>query len=738
MKKTGLILLLLVFILTSCGVTEPTTTIDETTSESNLNRAEDYAALIELISQAQSGSNYPPFAQLGRQRDMVASEASEAENAAGDKSFDDYARTNIQVEGVDEADIIKTDGRYIYLVANSRLYIIDAENPAAMQITASVKFSYAEDGDMIKGETPIELYLDPENERIALLVTGYISEKVTVTREEMEREESEKIVGATAAGDYDYGEESLPDEPAAEDTPVSADNDNEGEIAPDAGSGSSGSYSGSEAEKVSDAAPDSYSYYMPQKEYVTTLVYDVSDRTQPQLMRRFSQEGYYLTSRRIDSAVYVVSNQYNYQIMAQDAQKTEIDPQDVFPATTDGDVKDDWQTVPADSIAVVPQGDYNNQIVISALDIKDETKDEAVMSLIGSSGTVYASADYLYIAAWQYNQDEQDASSIEVATDLYRFRLDAAGISEAGSGTVPGAIVNQFSMDEHGGYFRIATTSGTMWSRSEADTSKNNVYVLDDKLDIVGQVTGLAPGESIKSVRFLGEMAYVVTFRTVDPLFVIDLSEPTNPLVLGELKIPGYSTYLHPVSDTLLLGFGYDVIEMEDERIVNAGIKVSVFDVSDYSSPQEISSISLGGMGSWSDVLYSHKSLLYSREKNIIAFPASLTAAEGIDYNYELEFQGLVVLSLDEDNVLSRRGGVSHLDADEKDSYGYDAIYHSTWIADTLYTLSAREIRASNLVSLAEQGSVTLPGYDEQPTYYYGYGIREDIETEQAETTISD
>jgi uncharacterized secreted protein with C-terminal beta-propeller domain len=294
-------------------------------------------------------------------------------------------------------------------------------------------------------------------------------------------------------------------------------------------------------------------------------------------------------------------------------------------------------------------------------------------------------------------------------------------------------------MDEYKGYFRIATTTGDTWMGS-VNPSNNNLYVLDGNLDIVGQVTGLAPGETIRSVRFMGDQAYIVTFRSVDPLFSIDLSDPRQPIVRGELKIPGYSTYLHPVDENLLIGFGYDVY-VEKDSAFNLGIKVSLFDISDYDNPLEISSIVLGGAGSYADILYNHKSLLFSKDKNVIAFPAILTQksdANPREYTQPV-FQGLLVLGMDDDRQISLRGYVSHsekyndpfgigrelTDKDWNAFYGYDAIYRAAYIGDTLYTFSGRQLRATVLDSYDNLGSVELPGYDETNGggYYRDTGV---------------
>ena len=481
--------------------------------------------------------------------------------------------------------------------------------------------------------------------------------------------------------------------------------------------------------------------YYQSKSYTTTRIYDISDKANPQIVRQFTQEGYYLTSRKIGDDLYIVSNQYKYQIYAETA--TDVNPEDVLPCVTDDAASGEWDLLPPEKISILPEGDVNNQLIISGIDTMQDSRKPDTVSLIGSSGMVYTSATQLYVAGWGMIWDEKENSIPEYTTDIYRFSLSDSTVQESGKGSVPGSIINQFSMDEYNGYFRLATTT---WAWNETGTENltaNHLYVLDGNLKITGKITGLAKGESIQSVRFMGDQAYVVTFRQVDPLFVIDLKNPAAPAVLGQLKIPGYSTYLHPYGENLLLGFGYDV-KVDGDNAYTMGMKVSVFDVSDFNNPQEVSTLLLGGRGSYSDVLYNHKSLLFSQDKNLIAFPAVLTkllAGDPLAYT-EPSFQGLLILEVGADNQLNLRGSITHFDKlndpngsgtlNEKDYnafYGYDAIYRGAFIGNTLFTFSGRQVRSASLDTLAPVGQVELSGFDEVQNnwYYYGRGIADTI-----------
>lgn len=179
-------------------------------------------------------------------------------------------------------------------------------------------------------------------------------------------------------------------------------------------------------------------------------------------------------------------------------------------------------------------------------------------------------------------------------------------------------------MDEHDGYFRTVTTTGDLWD--ERNPSENNLFILDEDMKLVGSITGLAKEERIYSARFMGDKAYMVTFRETDPLFVIDVANPTKPQVLGELKIPGFSNYLHPLGESHLIGFGYETssvvpVGSKEPIIQTEGIKISLFDVSDFGNPKEVDTEVIGGQGTYSPLVYDHHALFEHSEKNLFGFP---------------------------------------------------------------------------------------------------------------------
>lgn len=193
-------------------------------------------------------------------------------------------------------------------------------------------------------------------------------------------------------------------------------------------------------------------------------------------------------------------------------------------------------------------------MTIAAFDLEKPEEEASILTYVGSGNQIYMSKDNLYVAVpnhyhgpnWMDNQN----------TELYRFSVEGTNVQFAANGSIQGYLLNQFSMDEHKGYFRVAATRGQAWD--EQSPSSNHLYILDGGLNTVSSVDDLARGERIYSVRFMQDKAYVVTFKEVDPLFVFDLSNPNEPKVLGELKIPGFSNYLHPYDENHLIGFGYD------------------------------------------------------------------------------------------------------------------------------------------------------------------------------------
>lgn len=555
----------------------------------------------------------------------------------------DHSTTNVQVEGVDEGDLVKTDGEYIYFVNEQRIAVVKAYPPDKMSLVTVERF----DGEQL---WPHEIYIDGN----LLVVVGWAHREFT-------------IMDGPAVG----GRTTIYPPP-----------------------------------RVTDQT-------------VKVKVYDMTDRSSLTLLREVEVAGYYIASRKIGSAFYLVANKYL------DMHILENWPGSAAPAYRDTAGKDSFVTVGYDEIRYFPGFNQPNYLMVAGFDLADPGRPAEVHTYLGAGENIYASLDNLYVAVTRYEQAEE-RSEYTVRTGLYRFALAGGRVSFSAEGEVPGTVLNQFSMDEYGGYLRVAVTTGFAWWRGD-DTSENHLYILDGSLNTVGKVEGLAPGERIYSARFLGEKGYVVTFRTVDPLFALDLSNPRNPRVLGELKIPGYSTYLHPYDENHLLGFGMDAEEVpikdETGRVIdtvalNLGMKISLFDVSDMTNPVEKFVISIGGRGTHSDLLYNHRALLFSRERELLAFPVSVAADPGPADPRDpwrwgrFEFQGVYVYRVNAAQGFTLMGKVTHLPAGfdpEKHwagSGGY--VQRALYIGDVLYTLSPEAVQAHSLPGLSLLAAIPL------------------------------
>ncbi|WEK53512.1 MAG: beta-propeller domain-containing protein [Candidatus Cohnella colombiensis] len=481
-------------------------------------------------------------------------------------------------------------------------------------------------------------------------------------------------------------------------------------------------------------------------ETVQTLIYTLDDAGKPTLQRETELEGRYISSRKIDSALYIVTNKYmNYwgpmiyekrvavpKLMDGAAinEVTASDPnadlvRNFEPVYRDSAHSPDPQKLPLSDIRYFPDSPDMSTMLIGALDLDRPDQEMQVSAYLGSGQAIYASSKHLYVAVAKYTQNGAEYKQL---TQIYKFRLDQGQVVYAGEGSVPGQILNQFSMDEHNGYFRIATTDNKVMK--DQYTSTNNIYVLDEQLQTIGTLEDLAPGEHIYSVRFMGGRAYMVTFRTVDPLFVIDLHTPTKPAVLGQLKIPGYSDYLHPYDDTHIIGFGKETVELPSKGLgpgetmaYYQGFKMAIFDVSDVNNPKEQFKEIIGDRGTSSELLTNHKALLFDRSKGLLAFPvdlmevnraASSVADDALAYG-QFTYQGAYVYGIDLEKGFTLRGRITHLSNDDlakSGQYGFDyrkAVRRILYAGDTLYTLSERMVKANALSNLSERGSLTYP-----------------------------
>ncbi len=332
---------------------------------------------------------------------------------------------------------------------------------------------------------------------------------------------------------------------------------------------------------------------------------------------------------------------------------------------------------------------------------------EAVSTVVSGGDTVYASSTNLYVATQRWadwaalDEDQATREAETVSTHIHQFDIGGAGGAEyLASGSVDGFLLNQFAMSEHDGHLRVASTndpSWGWWSRGDQPSvSRVDVLARDDRqLRIVGSVGGLGQGERIFAVRFIGDIGYIVTFRQTDPLYTVDLSDPENPRVVGELKILGYSAYLHPIGDGLLLGIGQDA----DERGWTLGTQVSVFDVSDLSNPLRIHQFTVED--SYSDVEWDHRAFLYWAPKDMAVMPVGWWKYDD-QSDYWDYFAGAFVLSVGAGGIrqlatVEHEPKVPGVPEDELRFWGPWPILRSLVVGDTLFTVSEGGLLGSDL-----------------------------------------
>jgi hypothetical protein len=322
--------------------------------------------------------------------------------------------------------------------------------------------------------------------------------------------------------------------------------------------------------------------------------------------------------------------------------------------------------------------------------------------LMADARVVYGSERSLYAATQKWIDPTTRPERLPTSESTVIHRFDASDPDSTrllSSGEVPGYLLNQFSLSEHDGRLRVATTSRPIWWEGgpPRTSSQSTVTVLADRdgaLVPVGRVSGLGEGEQIYSVRFLGDTGYVVTFRQIDPLFVIDLSRPEAPRVAGKLELRGYSAYLHPVGDGLLLGIGQDVAPAGNEP---SGTQIELFDVGDPRAPRLLARTTLGG-GSSSEVQYDHHAFLFWPPAKLAVLPLQLAAGSGQG------FAGAIGYRLD-------RSGIAEVGRVAHDAQGGSApaIRRSIVIGERLFTVSDAGVMSSSLATLGRQAFVAFP-----------------------------
>jgi len=580
----------------------------------------------------------------------------------------DYSQTNIQVEGVDEADIIKNDGEYIYCISNASLFVLDVRDPHDMKVAAKITGSPAlpDFSLTVYYENYIDIFYDSDSKTLSLISNSYGS--------------NDTVYPYTAQGG------SVISGAAKEGSAVPV---------PDMGSTAAAAPSGDTA-AVGAAAPaaGSYNGMYPSAGFTILQSYDVSDPYAPKEIRTFLQEGNYLSSRRIDDTVYLITSQNIYY-------DGTVSAEDLFPSTSNG--PDNWSTVPAPDIFIVNPNYADTFTVVSAVNTRDAGQEARTQAVVGQGNIVYSSPDTLYIAAAVWNEiyyqtyGDFSASSSKMDTtgqapdDLYQtkilaFSITGGTLDAKASGTISGTLLNQYSMDEYQGNLRIAATSGG-WN----SVTSNNIIVLDSNLAVISSLTGLAPGEQIYSARFAGDRIYLVTFLQVDPFFVIDASDPANLTVLGKLKIPGYSNYLQMLGDNTVLAIG-NATYTSGGSVIPAGLKIAIFDVADPANPVMKSSLVYGTTFGSSEAQYNPKALLLNKERGLIGLPVSFDLASG---SYGTDYiNGYLLLHYDVNGNLTH--DYLFKDIDTLLSYG---LFRGITIKDTIFLVGSSEIQAYSLNS---------------------------------------
>ncbi|VVC00012.1 Beta propeller domain protein [uncultured archaeon] len=653
-----------------------------------------------------------------------------APSANGATQSTDYSQTNVQVAGVDEADIVKNDGKYIYAVGNAYNYygvgpfsfssntgmvnIIDAYPASQMKIVGKVTF----DGNA----NEIFVYND------TLVVFGSRYDRVP----------------------YPY--------PGME----------------------------ASAMCLRCIVPPYYS-----QNFAFMKIYDISDRASPKLEKEFEVKGSYVSSRMINGKVYGVFSDYaSYQdpvpLYAVDGVSQKIAPSDIsyFDWPDEGynyniflsyDLKDmskpetkkivlmgyaqnlfvsqdnmyvtytkydyyypQWAAFSEVYGAYLPDVAKQKIAEIDASNASDWRKDRLKMAEISDYAQQIAQSAGPSMTETLQKEYNEKLTALQLAnarnaerTQIHKFALD--GFVETAAGSVPGHVLNQFSMDENGNYFRVATTVPQVWNWNGQGTapSYSNMYVLDSSLKQAGSVENIAPGEQIYSVRFMGDRAYMVTFRQIDPFFVLDLSDPSAPKITGRLKLPGYSNYLQAYDETHIIGLGKDAtVDKNGQTAWYQGVKLSLFDVSDIANPREVASINIGDRGTDSYALTDHKAFLFSKEKNLLVIPILEAKIDPLKYagavpqwQYgDYVFQGAYVFNINA-NIITLRGKVTHVSDEELLKSGNyfwsnNNVQRSLYMDNYLYTVSDAYVKANDLGTLSPISSVQVSNSTQQYGYY--------------------
>jgi uncharacterized secreted protein with C-terminal beta-propeller domain len=622
---------------------------------------------------------------------------------------DEYSVTNNQVAGVDEADFVKNDGAYIYVMGNDNVSIVRAYPASQAGLVSTITFDNV---------TPAGIYIG--NNRLVLIANNFSTPEPLFS-------------------------------------------------------------------------PSMYRDSVPYFTDIQTFaeIYDVTDKADPQLLATVNVTGSYFDSRMEGNYVYVVSSQpAYYRCILNNTVTNQLEEVDKVNIPTI-QVNNNSETVSPTTIYYSNSTVTDNYFMfttVTAINVQNVNEQPATKTLmIGGASTIYVSSNDIFITYPKYGQmaaevnapnsnqtfppltsipgsasssgSSEKSSNATVAdgtitlgppittspitpvpimisteqTSICRIHFEGSSITPEAQGNVPGFVLNQFSMDQTGDYFRIVTTT---WQNG----TSTSVYVLNMNMTAVGSLTGLGQGENFHSARFMGNRCYLVTFQTTDPLFVIDLSNPNNPTVLGQLVIPGYSDYLHPYDENHIIGIGKEAVATDQQFAWYQGVKVAVFDVTNVAKPTQMCNYTIGDRGTSSEALDDHKAFLFDKQQSLLVIPIDLylipgqTPATGptnstIVFNNtqgqsfdnstnanppstygEFVWQGAYVFNITLDQGLILKGTITHITDNSTNMWSQNNLFirRSIYIQDVLYTISEAKIQLNNLTNLALIKEISL------------------------------
>lgn len=580
--------------------------------------------------------NYDVIGKADNAGSIGIDSASSTESSSSSSNTKDYSTTNIQVENVDEADIVKTDGDYIYSISEDNVIITDVKDPKQPKVVATIK---SEDDDIPED---IILYKD-------------------------------KLVVISAKGNQ------------------------------------------------------TQRYYYNNRMNTVVKIYNITSREKPVLTKSYEMYEPYYTSRCIDNVLYVISS----------GNLRKEDDEIVVGYNEDNMEKE----LSVDKIKYLKDVKTTKQTLISTVDLNNETADIKLDSYLMNISNAYVSENAIYLLNQRYSNDTKMPISLLFGlkgvfgledyyemyaesgyyTEIYKFDIKE-NVEYKAKTKVKGKTINQYSLDEKDNHLRIALY----------DNDGSRVAIFDEDLKQIGISDNVAKGEKMYSSRFIGDKVYFVTYKTIDPLFVMDLSNEAKPKVLGKLKIPGYSTYLHPYDENHIIGIG-----METKEIINrnsngkvisttakvVGMKMALFDVSNVNSPVQISSVVIGDSRTTSAILTNPKALLFSKEKSLIAIPVNnysqdfeVTSSNNYEtminnytkYSKPYNAEGYFVYNINVQDGFKLKGVITHEKTNATYYYSNSKLLRGLYIDNNLYTVSETMIKVNELDSLKAVGELKL------------------------------